>query len=390
MIDRYIYSFVYGQLQQFPAVALLGPRQVGKTTLALQLASNLPIESTYLDLERPSDLVKLNDMEFYLKHHSDKLIIIDEIQRKPDLFPVLRSIIDENRRKGRIYGQFLLLGSSSGELLHKLSESLAGRINYVNMSGLTLLEVGESEVNKLWLRGGFPDSFLAKSDILSLQWRDALIRTYLEREIPALGSKIPAESLRRLFAMLAHSQGEMLNTSRLATSLGVSVPTIGRYLDVFTELFLIRILRPWFSNYGKRLVKTPKVFLRDCGLLHALLGIHDYESLLSHPIAGGSWEGFVIENLVSCVGPNASLWYYRTSAGAEVDLVIEYQPSKLVAIEIKRSSSPAPSRGFHNSLADLSPQYSYVVYPGKERYKVSENSEVIGLTSLMKELKSFT
>jgi uncharacterized protein len=390
MIDRYIYPFVYEHLQQFPAVALLGPRQVGKTTLALQLASNLPIESTYLDLERPSDLVKLNDAEFYLKYHSDKLIIIDEIQRKPDLFPVLRSIIDENRRTGRIGGQFLLLGSSSGELLHKSSESLAGRINYVDMSGLTLLEVGETEVNKLWFRGGFPDSFLAKSDILSLQWRDALIRTYIEREIPALGSKIPAEPLRRFFSMLAYSQADMFNASRLAASLGVSVPTVGRYLDVFTDLFLLRVLRPWFSNYGKRLVKTPKVFLRDCGLLHALLGIHDYESLLSHPIAGSSWEGFVIENLVSCVGSNASLWYYRTSAGAEVDLVIEYQPSKLVAIEIKRSSSPVPSRGFHNSRADLSPQYSYIVYPGKERYKVSDNVEVIGLASLMKELKSFT
>jgi uncharacterized protein len=214
-----------------------------------------------------------------------------------------------------------------------------------------------------------------------------LIRTYLERDIPNLGTKVPAESLRRFFSMLAHSQGSPFNASRLAASLGVSAPTIQRYLEVFSDLFLVRILRPWSSNYGKRLVKAPKVFIRDCGLLHAVMGIQDYESLLGQPIAGSSWEGFVIENLASCTGQNANLWYYRTSAGAEIDLIIEYQPSKLIAVDIKRSLSPVPSKGFYHAIADLSSPYSYIVYPGEDRHKVAETVEVIGLAQLMKELK---
>lgn len=390
MIDRFILSYVTQQLAQFPAVALLGPRQVGKTTLALQLAKNLSKPFIYLDLERPSDLAKLADPELYLQRHSDKLIIIDEIQRRSDLFPLLRSLIDDNRRRGHLTTQFLLLGSASGKLLQKSSESLAGRIDYIDMFGLNPLEIRgnatEKKSDKLWLRGGFPDSYLALSDRTSFNWRQALIRTYLEREIPALGSKIPSESLRRFLGMLAHDQGEQFNASRLGAGLGVSVPTISRYLEIFQDLFLVRILRPWYGNYGKRLVKTPKVYLRDSGLLHALLGLRTQEDLLGHPIAGGSWEGFVIESIASVIGHDANLWYYRTSSKEEIDLVIEYAPAQLITIEIKRSINPVPSKGFHDTLAILNPVASFIVYPGQERYSISPRTDVINLEDVMTEL----
>lgn len=397
MIDRHSLSYVTQQLAQFPAVALLGPRQVGKTTLALQLAKNLSKPHIYLDLERPSDLAKLSNPELYLQRHSDKLIIIDEIQRRPDLFPILRSLIDENKRQGYTTNQFLLLGSASGDLLQKSSETLAGRIDYIDMYGLNLLEVGgppASKTNdsqeKLWLRGGFPDSYLSTSDKASFNWRQSLIRTYLEREIQTFGVKVPSESLRRFLGMLAHDQGEQFNASRLGSGLGVSVPTIGRYLDIFQDLFLIRVLRPWHGNYGKRLVKTPKVYLRDSGLLHALLGIRTQEDLLSHPVVGCSWEGFVIESIASIIGHQASLWYYRTSSKEEIDLIIEYAPTQLITIEIKRSINPVPSKGYHDTLSILNPLSSYIVYPGTERYPLSSNTDVIGLREIMEILASYT
>ena len=284
-------------LAEFPAVALLGPRQVGKTTLAQQLAASQP--SLYLDLEAPSDRAKLAEPELYLRQHSDKLVILDEVQRLPEIFQVLRGLIDANRRGGRANSQFLLLGSASVELIQQSSESLAGRIAYLELSGLSVLELGEAASQALWIRGGFPNSVLAGSDASSSRWREQFIRAYLERDIPQLGPRIPAETLRRFWTMLAHSQGGLLNAAALGRSLGVDGKTIRHYLDLLSDLLLVRCLQPLHANAGKRLVKSAKVYVRDSGLVHTLLGLDQEEAVLAHPIAGASWEGFVVETLRS-------------------------------------------------------------------------------------------
>lgn len=376
-------------LSNFPVVAILGPRQVGKTTLAHRLAMDLKPTPLYLDLESPRDIAKLQEPEAYLETQYGRLIILDEIHRVPELFSVLRSVVDRRRLLGEKTGQFLILGSASLDLLKQSSESLAGRIVYEELQGFTVLEIPDAPdtISQLWVRGGFPDSFLAQTDADSLEWRLAFIRTYLERDIPQFGPRIPAETLRRFWTMLAHSQGAQLNMSRFAAGLGYSVPTIQRYLDLLSDLLLVRLVRSWSGNVGKRLVKVPKVYIRDSGLTHALLGISTFDELVGHPVVGGSWEGFVIENICSILPKNASTWYYRTSAGAEIDLVIEIG-QKRIAIEIKRSLNPAVSKGFMNASGDIQATHRYVVYPGKETYPLSHMSIATPLKDFLKKYQN--
>jgi predicted AAA+ superfamily ATPase len=375
-------------LRQFPAVALLGPRQVGKTTLALDLADELGEGSVYLDLELPSDRAKLEDAELYLGRHEEKLVILDEIHRLPGIFETLRGLIDQRRRKGRRSCHFLLLGSASMELMQQSAETLAGRIAYEELRPFSAAEVaGVGGMNPLWLRGGFPDSYLAATDAASFAWRMAFLATYLERDIPALGPRIAAETLRRFWQMLAHNQGQMLNGAQIAGSLGVSGATVGRYLDLMVDLLLVRRLQPWAVNAGKRLVRSPKVYVRDSGLVHALLGIRDMEELLGHPVAGASWEGLMLENVLGALPKTARAWFYRTAAGAEIDLVVELNERERWAIEIKRSvSNPAPSKGFHLGCADIGATRQVVIYPGEERFPLDAKTEAMPLTGLVADL----
>ena len=390
MIPRVAKARLLDLLQRFPAVALLGPRQAGKTTLALSLEEQLRPQALYLDLELPSDRAKLSDPELYLSQHRDRLVILDEIDRLPDIFQTLRSLIDRRRRTGRKVSQFLLLGSASMDLMHQSAETLAGRIAYLELTPFTATEVGgtsPSAADALWLRGGFPESFLADDDEGSFEWRTAFIQTYLERDVPALGPRVPAETLRRFWQMLAHNQGQMFNGAQLAAGLGVSGHTIARYLDILVDLLLVRRLQPWVSNVRKRLVRSPKVYVRDSGLVHALLGIRTQEELFGHPIVGPSWEGMLIENILNSLPATVRSWFYRTSAGAEIDLVLEFGPKNIWAIEIKRSiSNPVPSKGFYIGCADLQAARQIILYPGKESYRTDPSSEVMSLDQFMKEL----
>lgn len=374
-------------LDRQAVVALLGPRQVGKTTLALALAEKR--KAIYLDLELKSNRAKLGEAELFLQQHEDKLVILDEIHHVPELFSTLRGLVDQGRRRGKKVGRFLILGSASMELL-KQSETLAGRIEYIELGPFSILEVGATRKKRdaLWLRGGFPDSFLAQDDHKSFAWRENFIRTYLERDVPQFGPRIPAEVLGRFWTMLAHNQGALLNASRLAAGLAVSVPTIITYVSLLKDLLLVRRLLPYHSNLGKRMVKSPKTYIRDSGLLHALLNIEESDGLLGHPVVGPSWEGFVIENLLSIAPPRTQASFYRTAAGAEVDLVLDLGGRHGIwAFEIKRSLQPKVERGFHHALEDLKPQKSFVIYAGEERYPVDKKIEAIGLKELMEMLK---
>jgi uncharacterized protein len=389
MIKRRIENSLKDALLRSPAVALLGPRQVGKTTIALNISETTP--SVYLDLESRLDLEKVKDIASFHAANSDKLIILDEVQRLPEVFAPLRGIIDKERRKGNKAGQFLFLGSASIDLLKQSSESLAGRIAYIELYPVDILEYGDNKpeiINTLWLRGGFPESLLANSDKNSLAWRVDFIRTYLERDIPQLGPRIPAETLERFWTMLAHNQSGVLNASIIARSLEVSSVTVNRYLDLLTDLLLVRRVKPWTANAGKRLVKAPKVYVRDSGITHALLNIGDYNNLLGHPVAGGSWEGFVIDNLMAVAPSRIQPFYYRTTGGAEIDLVLEFPNGEKWAVEIKRSSAPSISKGFHIACEDIKPQKKYVVYSGKDRFSLGKDIIAVSLTELMQELEN--
>ena len=368
------------RLEQFPAVALLGPRQVGKTTLALQLAATTP--SLYLDLEASADLARVSEPSLFLQRHADKLVILDEVQRLPGLFAELRGLIDAGRRQGQANGRFLLLGSASVELIRQSSESLAGRIAFLELGGLHALELGADALDKLWIRGGFPGSTLAATDGDSAEWRRQFIRTYLERDIPQLGPRLPAETLRRFWTMLAHGQGSLLNAAELGRSLGVDGKTVGRYLDLLVDLLLVRRLPPLLANVGKRLVRSPKVLVRDSGLVHTLLGLGDADAVLGHPVAGASWEGFVIETLLAVAPQGCQGWFYRTAAGAEIDLVLEWSLQRRWAIEVKRSLSPRLGKGFHQARADLQPERTFVVTPSATGYPMADGVEVMGLAEL--------
>jgi uncharacterized protein len=390
MIKREAQDEITRLLEEFPAVGVLGTRQVGKTTLAEEIAASIKPDPIYLDLESPADQAKLSEAEDYFELHKGKLIILDEIQRVPELFQILRGVIDRRRRQGLKVGQFLILGSASLDLLKQSSETLAGRIAYKELPGLTASEItkqGPGDLDSLWLRGGFPDSFLAKNDDASLRWRLNFISTYLERDVPQFGPRIPAVTLRRLWTMLAHSQGGQLNTAKLGSNLDVSAMTAKRYIELLEDLLLIRTLRPWAGNIGKRLVKAPKIYIRDSGLTHALLNLTTLDDVLGHPVVGSSWEGFIIENLISCLPVGITPWFYRTSAGAEIDLIIEQNSKKKYAIEIKRSLTPSLSKGFHLGCEDIEASNRYIVYPGKERFPVTKEVTAIPLLEMMNEIR---
>jgi len=386
MIKRRKLNGLKAALNRQAAVALTGPRQVGKTTLALRLVDETP--ALYLDLEITQDRLKLRDPALFLRHYENKLVVLDEIHRVPALFNTLRSLIDQGRRRGHRTGRFLLLGSASMDLLRQSGESLAGRIAHMHLGPVDVLEAGRagSDATPLWLRGGFPDSFLAKNDRDSFAWRKDFIRTYLEREIPLLGPNIPMETLETLWTMLAHNQGTMLNASRLATALMVSAQTTTRYIDLLVDLLLVRRLRPFHYNTGKRIVKAPKVYIRDSGVVHALLGIVDHNGLSGHPVVGTSWEGFVIENLLAAAPELTIASFYRTSGGAEIDLVLEIPGHGLWAIDIKRGLSSRPEKGFHIACQDLKPARRFALNSGNDRYRLSADVEAIGVRELAAEL----
>jgi predicted AAA+ superfamily ATPase len=386
MIARRHRQPIEDALKRQAGVVLLGPRQVGKTTLAQEIAETR--DAVYLDMERTAERRILEEPDLYLDEQMGRLVVIDEVQLMPDLFKALRGQIDQRRRKGFRTGQFLLLGSASDTLLHQSAESLAGRVSYHELTPFGLLETGKDTLSPLWLRGGFPDSYLAASDGDSSQWREDFIRTYLERDIPAFGLRIPAETLRRFWTMLAHSQGGLLNAAKLAASLGVSGQTVARYLDLLVDLMLVRRLPPWHANAGKRLVRSPKVYIRDSGLTHALLNIGSQEDLLGHPVAGGSWEGFCIENLISTAPRGTEASFYRSSAGAEIDLVLKLPGGALWAIEIKRTTSPKVSRGFHIASDDLSAAHRVLVYAGDKDLPVGDDARAMPLVDALEKLSS--
>lgn len=382
MFKRLLAPQLGAALAASPAVALLGPRQAGKTTLALEIGR----KAHYLDLGSEQGRAKLAQPELYLADHQDRLVILDEVHRAPGLFPVLRGLIDRARRKGRKTGLYLLLGSASLDLLKQSGETLAGRVAYLELTPFNILETRRLPADELWLRGGFPDSLLAPDAAHSLRWRQDFIRSYLERDIPQFGPRIAAETLRRFWAMLAHHQGGLLNIAQFARNLGVDAKTAGGYLDLLVDLLLVRRLPPWHANLGKRLVKSPKVYVRDSGLVHALLNIADKETLLGHPVLGQSWECFVMENLLACAPSQVQGHFYRSSGGAEIDLLLSMPDGSLWAIEIKRSLAPKLERGFHAACADLNPARKFVVYPGKERYRLARDIEAISLPELAREL----
>ncbi len=365
---------------------MLGVRQVGKTTLARGLAED--IKSVYLDLELPKDLVRLKDPTTFLESHSDKLIILDEIQHMPDIFLILRGLIDQNRWKGRNAGQFLILGSASMDLLRQSYESLAGRISYIEMTGLNIMETGDSrkDIQNLWMRGGFPNSYLAEDNEMSIDWLENLIKTYLERDIPQLGFQIPAVRLRRLWTMLAHLQGETINYSKLASNLEVDSKTVSNYIDILTDLLLVRRIEPWNTNVKKRLIKSPRFYVRDSGVLHRLLCIDNYNMLLSNPILGKSWEGFVVENIHSVMPRFAETYFYRTAVGAEVDLVIKMPNSEIWAVEIKFGVAPKLGKHFSQTCNDVGATHKFVVYGGDDEFPIGDNIRMISLPKIMEKL----
>lgn len=388
MIDRLLTSRIWESLKYFPAVALLGPRQVGKTTLALGIGE--AEKALYLDLESERDRAKLALAEDYLWENRRRLVILDEVHRLPGLFPLLRGLIDRMRRENLISGRYLLLGSASPDLLKQSGESLAGRIAYLELSPFGILETGSESENTLWVRGGYPESFLASDEERSFAWREQFIRTYLERDIPQFGYRISAEMLRRFWGMLAYNQGGILNASQLGRNLGVDVKTVVGYLDLLVDLFLVRRLLPWHTNLKKRLVRSPKVYLRDSGLVHALLRIEDRENLLGHPVVGASYEGFVIESLLEVAGDRAQGFFYRTAGGAEIDLLLQWADQTLWAVEVKRSLTPRPERGFYSACEDLSPARKFIVYPGEERIPLGQGITALPLRDLAQEIYQFS
>lgn len=386
MISRRVTGRLNYLIDHYPAVGLLGPRQAGKTTLALEIADGRP--AIYLDLESAADLARLSDPEQYFADHQHELVILDEVHRTPGIFQALRGAIDRGRRRGMATARFLLLGSAAVDLLRQSGETLAGRISYLELAPFDAMEVPAGALDKLWVRGGFPSSFLAPDEGASFKWRQDFVRTYLEREIPQLGPRIPAETLRRFWTMLAHNQAELLNAANLARGLGVDGKTVARYLDLLVDLLLVRRLPPWHRNAGKRLVKSPKISVRDTGIAHALLGLRNKEDILGHPVAGRTWESLVVETLIAAAPEGTEASFYRTAAGAEIDLVLALPAGRLWAIEIKRSSAPKVEKGFYVACADLNPAARFVVYPGTERFSLSHGAVAIGPAGLAAELQS--
>jgi len=370
-ISRKYEKIILDDLKHFPGVALLGPRQCGKSTLIQHLGSKIK-NLLYLDLESPSDLKKLDEPEVFFESNRNRTVCLDEIQRKPEIFPVLRSIIDRNKKNG----QLIILGSASRDLIRQSSESLAGRISYIEITPFLLEEISSSydDAMRLWERGGFPLSYLAPDNGQSVRWRNNFIRTFLERDIPQLGFSIPSTNIERLWQMCAHSHGQVLNSSRLGESMGVSYHTVRNYIEILEQTFMVRLLRPHESNLKKRMVKSPKIYIRDTGILHSLLRISDFNELMGHPVYGFSWEGFVIENILSFL-PEWQGSFYKASGGAEIDLILE-KGLKKTAVEIKASSAPDVPRGFYSALDDLKIKEAWIIAPVKDSYKAAKNITV--------------
>jgi len=385
ILERNLRKLIKDSIKKYPVVGLIGCRQVGKTTLAGVLKKDFGKRVVYLDLELPSDLAKLQDAELYLTQFTDSLVIIDEIQRMPSLFPVIRALVD----KKRVGGRFLILGSASPHLIKQASETLAGRIIYHELTPLTIAETGDSGINKLWLRGGFPDSYLSENDEESFTWREAFIQTYLERDLPQLGIRVPSTQLRRFWTMLAHLHGQLWNASQIAKGLSLSAPTIKHYADILEETFIVRQLPPFHSNIKKRLVKSHKIYIRDSGLLHSLLNIRKLNDLQGHPVSGNSWEGFVIEQVIGALPANTSVYFYKTSAGAEIDMLFFDSKNQPVALEIKYSLSPKIEKGFWIAYDDLACKKGFVVYPGEESYPLGRGVFTLPLKQVGRLVEEF-
>lgn len=369
-------------LRQFPVVAIVGPRQIGKTTLARQLMASRRDETTVFDLESSEDLARLEEPLVHLRPLGG-LVVVDEVQRRPDLFETIRVLVDEPGAKRR----FLVLGSASPTLLRQSSETLAGRIAYHELPGFTIEEVGQPAWAKLWRRGGFPRSFLARTEKESVRWRNELIRTYLERDIPALGLRLPAPALRRFWTMLSHYHGQLWNSSELARSFGVSHTTIHRYLDILTETFMVHQLLPWHENIGKRQVKAPKVYVRDSGVLHALLGLASSHDIESHPKVGASWEGFAFDSVVNRLGARPEeCFFWRTHTGAELDLLV-IRGDRRLGFEFKRTAAPAITRSMHAALADLKLERLFVVHAGLHTFDMRPRVRALALGRMLEDLK---
>ena len=389
MIPRALENNLLDALQNMPVVALVGSRQVGKTTLASTMAEqgvNKP--SAYLDLELDTDLSRLDDAESYLRRFENKLLIIDEVQRKPDLFRILRGLVDIRKRTGELAGQFLLLGSASKDLLQHSSETLAGRIRYLELSPFSALEIHKTDPlgfnpEKLWFRGGFPSSYLAETENQSWEWRNDFISSYVERDIPLMGPQVSATRMKNFWTMLAHYHGQQVVLSEVGKSLEVSHKTIKSYLDILTDFYMVRQVQPWAGNTKKRLVKSPKIYIRDSGLLHKLLNISTFESLLGNPVVGVSWEGFVAENIIINLSNKWQYSYYRTTTQTEIDLVLEGPDNQRWAVEIKKSAAPALTKGFHTASEDIEATHKFVVYSGSERFPMTGNTEAIGLIQFL-------
>jgi uncharacterized protein len=384
-IERNIRKSVEVNRRVFPVTAILGPRQCGKSTFVKMLASQIP-SMVYVDLQNVADVNKLTDPRLFFKANEQSVVCLDEIQQLPYLFNDLRSIIDEYRTNGR----FIILGSASPNLIQKSAETLAGRIGFVELTPFLISELTNNQtefiLSKYWFRGAFPDSYLALGDEESMLWRENFIRTYIERDLPQLGIQLPALQLRRLLTMFSHTQGQLFNSNKLAESMGVTHPTIRRYLDLFEQTYIVRTLQPYIPNIKKRLIKSPKVYVRDSGILHQLLQINSFDQLMGNPIFGSSWEGIVIENIVSEMN-EWQPFFYRTATGDEIDLVL-VKGDKKVAIECKTSSAPNPTKGFWNAVDDVSPEHTFVVVPINESYPIKENVTVAGISQAIELLKS--
>ena len=387
MINRDLTIRALETLDQFPAVGLIGSRQSGKTTLAKVLGERYERDCVYLDLELPSDLAKLTEPEIYLDGHRESLVILDEIHRTPELFPILRGLIDRDRRPGR----FLILGSATPELLRQGSETLAGRIIFLELTPFTLCEVARSakeapqSLRRLWIRGGYPESYLARSLAASRDWREAFVSTFLERDVPQLGFRVSATRMRRFWEMLAHIHGQVWNASNFARNFDVSAPTVRHHLDLLTDTFLVRQLQPLHANIKKRLVKSPKVYIRDSGLLHSLLRVADFEALQGHPGLGASFEGLVLEQILHAVPPGTDAAFYRAHSGDEIDLVLTFGPAHRIAVEIKHTASPKYSARFRRAMDEVGAGRGYIVMMGREAFPLDSDIRAVPLRQFLVE-----